>query len=104
MAGPPPRVAVGHNRSMPFPVRAALPVWVVAVVGAVVVAVTLVPSDRLHWISVVMAVCVVLTFVLQLAIVRKEGIVVRMMVSIGGSIVLLGVATLVLRLIDVLGS
>ena len=87
---------------MPFPVRAALPVWVVAVVGVVIVAVTVVPSEWLHWISVVMAVCVVLTFGLQLAIVRKGGVVVRMMVGIGGSIVLLGAATLVLRLIQVL--
>jgi hypothetical protein len=47
---------------------------------------------------IVLAGCVLLTFAIQLALQRKEGLVTRMMASLGGALVILAVATAVLVL------
>ena len=47
-----------------------------------------------------MAADVLLTFCIQLAIVQKEGLVDRMMACLGGSVVILGIATLVLGVLQ----
>jgi hypothetical protein len=75
-----------------------VPVWVVAIVGAVLVGVIIAPADLYRWLSLVLAVTVLLTFIIQLALPTKEGLVLRMAASIGGAVILLAVATAVLAL------
>lgn len=57
-------------------------------------------GDRfLTWIPVVAAAAVLLTFVIQLSLQRKEGLVNRIIASIGGVLVILAVTTVVLVLL-----
>ncbi len=56
------------------------------------------PSGIYRWLAVVLAIVVLLTFIIQLALPSKEGLVLRMAASIGGAAVLLAVATGVLVL------
>jgi len=87
---------------MAWQLRSVVPVWVIALAGAVVVGV-LAPSSSttspaLTWLPIVLAGCVLLTFAIQLALQRKEGLVTRLMASLGGALVILAVATAVLSL------
>jgi len=75
-----------------------VPVWVVAIAGAVLVGTVARPTGIYPWLSIVLAVSVLLTFVIQLALPSKEGLVLRMAASIGGAVILLAVATGVLVL------
>jgi multisubunit Na+/H+ antiporter MnhB subunit len=78
--------------------RSILPVWLVAVVGAVLVGV-FAPDAAFTWLPVVMAGTVLLTFVIQLALQRKEGLVSRVAASLGGAVVVLAVATGILWIV-----
>ena len=76
--------------------------WGIALAGAIMVGV-LAPRESgtvtaLTWLPLVLAGCVLLTFAIQLALQRKEGLVTRMMASLGGALVILAVATAVLAL------
>jgi hypothetical protein len=71
-------------------------VWVLAVVGVVLVASISVPSGYFRWLSIVMAAVVLFTFIIQLALPSREGLVLRMMASIGGAVVVLAIGTAVL--------
>ena len=82
---------------MPSSLLSVIPVWVAALAGAVAVGL-LVPDAALVWIPVVMAGAVLLTFAIQLAVSRKEGLVSRMVASLAGALLILVVATLVLSL------
>lgn len=75
-----------------------VPIWVVAVVGAVLVGVLATPSGVYRGLAIVLAVTVLLTFIVQLALPTKQGLVLRMAASIGGAVILLAVATAVLAL------
>lgn len=78
--------------------RSVPPVWLAALVGAALVAAL--AADRfLTWIPVVAAGAVLLTFVVQLSLQRKEGLVNRIIASIGGVLVILAVTTVVLVLL-----
>lgn len=78
--------------------RSVPPVWLAALVGAALVA--LFAGDRfLTWIPVVAAATVLLTFAIQLTLQRKEGLVNRIIASVGGVLVILAVATVVLVLL-----
>lgn len=78
--------------------RSVPPVWLAAVLGAVLVGVF--AGERfLTWIPVVAAACVLLTFVIQLSLQRKEGLVNRIIASVGGVLVILGGTTIVLVLL-----
>lgn len=79
--------------------RTVIPVWVGAVVAAVLIGALAAPSAYLDWVLLAMAALVVLTFVLQLALFEKDGLVDRMMASVGGGILILAAATLVLSLV-----
>ncbi len=83
---------------MAWSLRSVVPVWVVALVGAVVVGV-LAASASLTWLPIVLAVSVLVTMAIQLALQRKEGLVTRMMASIGGALVICAVATGILALV-----
>jgi hypothetical protein len=76
-----------------------VPIWVVAIVGAVLVGTLTHPDASYGWMSIVLAVSVLLTFMVQLALPTKEGLVVRTAASIGGAVVVLAVATGVLAVI-----
>ena len=72
--------------------------WLAALVGAVLVGV-FAGSAFPTWIPVVAAGAVLLTFVIQLTLKRKEGLVNRIIASVGGSVAILAVATVVLILL-----
>jgi len=83
---------------VPSRLASIVPVWVVAIAGAVLVGTLARPSGIYSWLSIVLAVSVLLTFVIQLALPSKQGLVLRMAASIGGAAILLAVATGVLAL------
>lgn len=76
-----------------------IPVWIAAVVGALLVGLLTVGTDYFTWLPIVLAACVIGTFVIQLALQRIEGFVFRVMTSIAGAVVILGLATGVLALV-----
>jgi hypothetical protein len=74
-------------------------VWALVAVAGVFV-LTLAPhAEHLLWLSVTLAAGIILTFSIQLGLDRKEGLVDRVMASLGGSLVLLAVATAVSLLV-----
>lgn len=74
------------------------PIWIAAFVGAVLVG--LFAGDKyLTWLPVVAAVCVLVTFAVQLALQSKEGLVTRIIASIGGVLAILAIASAVLILL-----
>ncbi|HEY0259405.1 MAG TPA: hypothetical protein VGC18_06085 [Lacisediminihabitans sp.] len=77
-------------------IRSVLPVWLLVVIAAILVAFLSPPSDYLVWLPRVLAVATLITFCLQLATEEKNGFVNRVMTSLGGSIVILAIATIVL--------
>ncbi len=88
---------------MAWSLRSVVPVWVVALAGAIAVAV-LAPAETrtsvsLTWLPIVLAGSVLITFAIQLALQRKEGLVIRMMASLGGALVICAVATGILALV-----
>lgn len=78
--------------------RTILPVWLATLIAAIVVG-ALSGAAYLTWIPVVLAGATLLTFVIQLALQRKEGTVTRMIVSIGGALVILLGASVILALV-----
>ncbi len=78
----------GRSRSVP-------PVWLAALAGAIIVGVFS-GEQFLTWIPVVAAGALLLTFVIQLSLQRKEELVNRIIASVGGVLIILGVATVVL--------
>jgi hypothetical protein len=76
-----------------------LPVWLLSVAGAVIIAVIVPPDLQLTWLAIVLAAAVVATFAIQLVIQRTDGFVVRAMASIGVSVAILAVATGVLAIV-----
>ncbi|CAN5404693.1 hypothetical protein BH10ACT7_BH10ACT7_16960 [soil metagenome] len=70
-----------------------IPVWVLSLVAAVVIGLTTGAGEYLTWAGVALAGAVIVTFAIQLALQVKEGFVVRAMVSIGGAIIILAIAT-----------
>jgi hypothetical protein len=80
-------------------VATALPVWVVVAAAAVAVAV-LVPHEQ-WWgiLPVIAAAAMLLTFVIQVSLQSKDGLVTRMLVTVTGVFVLLALASLVTLLL-----
>ncbi len=95
---------VRQNEGMTSSLRTVIPVWIVAAVGAVVSIVVIPPGDRVQAIQTVMVAAVFLTFVIQVALARRGGLVDRIVASLVGSIVILTVATLVVALLAVAGG
>lgn len=82
---------------MAWSLRSVIPVWVVALAGAVVVAV-FAASAALTWLPIVLAGSVLVTMAIQLALQRKEGLVTRMIASLGGALVICALASGILAL------
>jgi hypothetical protein len=83
---------------MAWSLRSVIPVWVVALAGAVAVGV-FAASSSLIWLPIVLAGSVLVTMAIQLALQRKEGLVTRMMASLGGALIICAVATGILALL-----
>jgi hypothetical protein len=83
---------------MAWSLRSVIPVWVAALLGVVVVGV-FAASRSLTWIPIVLAGSVLLTMAIQLALQRKEGLVTRMMASLGGALLICAVASGILVLV-----
>jgi hypothetical protein len=75
-----------------------IPVWLLALVLAIVVAVLAPTEGPARWLPVSLALTSFVAFAVQLGIRRKEGFVFRVMASITGAVVVLGAATLLLPL------
>ena len=73
-------------------------VWAGAVIAAVIIGLT-VREQYLTWLPIAFAAAVIVTFVLQLGIQRKEGFVQRVMLSVAGAMVALAAATGVFALL-----
>lgn len=81
-----------------FP-RSVIPVWVLVAVGAVLVGLLVRPTQYFTWLPIVLVLGLIATFVIQLALDEKVGLVSRVIASLAGSVVILAVATLVLALL-----
>ena len=81
---------------MTWQLASIVPIWVLALIAALFVGVFSPSGEYLTWLPIVLAASVILTFAVQLAIQRKEGFVFRVMASMTGVIVVLGIATAVL--------
>ena len=68
-------------------------VWLLALAGVVVIAITADPSQSIAWIGITAAVCTIATLAIQIGTGRKEGYVDRVTASIVGTVVVLGAAT-----------
>jgi hypothetical protein len=75
-----------------------LPVWVIVVIGIVLVAILVEPTGYYRWLSILLALAILVSFALQLALSQKDGLVLRLTISVGGSVILLAGATAVLLL------
>lgn len=71
-------------------------VWLSALVGAVAVGVFTPPAQHFTWLPLVLAVAVILAFAVQLLLQNKVGLVSRIVMSLGGALVILVVATLLM--------
>lgn len=80
--------------------KSVLPVWSLAIIGAVLVSVFAPVAQYLTWLPIVLAADILLTFCIQLALVQKDGLVNRMMACLGGSVLILGLATVVLGIMQ----
>lgn len=78
--------------------RTILPVWLTTLALVIVVGV-LAGAAFLTWMPLVLAAVLLLTFAIQLVLSRKEELVTRMIFSIGGALVILVAATIVLWLL-----
>ena len=84
---------------MTHKLASVLPVWLLAVLGAVLVAVFSLPAEYFTWLAIVFAGCVLATFGIQLFLQQSDGFVTRAMSSIVGALVVLALATGILSLV-----
>jgi hypothetical protein len=81
-----------------FP-RSVIPVWVLVAAGAVLVGLLAAHQARIGWLPIVLVGGVLGTFVVQLALDEKIGLVNRVIVSLSGSVVILGLATAIFAIL-----
>lgn len=84
-----------HNGAVSWQWGSVWPVWAVALVGAVLVGV-LQPSDGIVWMPIVLGVCTLTAFAIQLGGPSIPGIVDRLAAAMLGSVVILAVASAIL--------
>ena len=78
---------------MTWQLTSILPVWILAIIGAILIGAISAPDSYFTWLPIVFAAVVISAFAIQLAIRRKDGFVTRVMASTGGALVILAVAT-----------
>ena len=76
-----------------------LPVWALVLVASIVVALVSPGHSYFTWLPVVLGTAIVVTFVVQLSLRRKDGFVGRLTLSIVGSFVIVALATALLALV-----
>jgi len=76
-----------------------VPVWALSLVGTVIIGAVAAPESRVTWLAIVLAACVIFTFVVQLLIHRKEGFVARATASMVGALVVVAAATAIFAFI-----
>ena len=84
---------------MTWQVFSVLPIWALSLAGAIVFAVLLPRDEYFTWVGITLAAAVILTFIVQLAIRRKEGFVTRVMASVGVSVIILAAASGIVALL-----
>lgn len=84
---------------MTWQIFSVVPVWLLALAGAIVIGLIAAPNEQVTWLAIALAIAMIVTFAIQLGIRRKEGFVVRVMASIGGSVVILAAATAILAIV-----
>jgi uncharacterized membrane protein len=82
-----------------YNVASIVPVWLFAIVGSILVGILSPAGDYFTWVSVVFAVATIAAFGIQLFVPVQEGLVTRLMASIGGAVIILALATAVLALL-----
>jgi hypothetical protein len=75
-------------------------IWLVALVEGILIAVLARPAGYASWLSLALAVCVLLAFVAQLATQQKDGFISRLAASLAGAFVVLGVIGGILALVS----
>lgn len=85
-------------------VRSVAAVWILMVIGAVLLGIFVRPSHVVALLPVVLGGGILVTFCLQLALDRKDGLVNRVIASLGGSVVILAIATAVFAIIAAVRS
>jgi hypothetical protein len=88
------RVSIETPVPTRFP-RSVVPVWVLVAAAAVFVGLLSPRGDAIGWLPIVLFGGVIVTFVIQLALDQKVGLVNRVMLSLGGAVLVLAVATAV---------
>ena len=81
-----------------------LPVWAATVIAAVIVGVVSPQDQYFVWLPVALGAAVIVTFAVQLSTLTKDGFVDRVMASVGGAVLILGIATGVLALLRLMNG
>jgi len=76
--------------------RSVVPVWILTILAVVAVGVFVAPIDYLVLLPVVLGLALVVTFGIQLLVPVRKGYVNRVSASLGGAVVVLALATVVL--------
>lgn len=76
--------------------RSVVPVWVLTTLAVVAVGVFVSPVSFLVFMPVVLGLALLVTFGIQLVVPERKGFVNRVSASVGGAVVILGLASLVL--------
>lgn len=76
--------------------RSVVPVWILSILAIVAVGVFVSPEMYLVFFPVVLGLALVVTFGIQLLVPVRKGFVNRVSASLGGAVVILAVATVVL--------
>ncbi|MGV8876872.1 MAG: hypothetical protein ACOH1K_05120 [Rhodoglobus sp.] len=74
-------------------------VWLLSLIGVIVIGVTADAEMRVTWLAIALAGAVVLTFVIQIAIQRKDGFVARATASMVGALAVVAIATAIFMFI-----
>ena len=76
-----------------------VPVWLLVLGAGVAVALTTPRPEVFTWLPVVFGASMIVTFFAQLAVATKEGLVLRVMSTVGGSVLILSVITAVVLIV-----
>jgi hypothetical protein len=76
-----------------------VPVWLLSLAGAIIIGALAAPEMRVTWLAITLAGAIVLTFVIQIAIQRKERFVARATASIVGALAVVAAATAIFAVI-----
>ncbi|MCS5732697.1 hypothetical protein [Herbiconiux daphne] len=76
--------------------RSVVPVWILTILAVVAVGLFVSPASFLVFMPVVLGLALLLSFGIQLVVTERKGFVNRVSASLGGAVLILAVATVVL--------